>query len=124
MKQSEGIVMNVTINEDALEGMQSLLGDQFEDTLIFCCDEFERLENELRMSLNANNQDAIRHAHSLKSNAAQFGAMSLSNAARAIEQGLINEDNESVQENVACLSGQVAGSKAQLLQWLSSKASL
>lgn len=116
--------MNVTINEDALEGMQSLLGEQFEDTLIFCCDEFERLENELRIALTSSNQEAIRHAHSLKSNAAQFGAVSLSNNARAIEQGLINDDLESVQENLTRLSGQVAGSKTQLLQWLSSKASL
>jgi HPt (histidine-containing phosphotransfer) domain-containing protein len=116
--------MNVIINEDALEGMQSLLGEQFEDTLTFCCDEFERLEAELRVALKSNKQDAIRHAHSLKSNAAQFGALSLSNTARAIEQGLINDDPQSVSDNVACLSDQVTGSKTQLIQWLSSKAPL
>lgn len=110
--------MNVTINEDALAGMQALLGEQFADTVVFCCSEFERLENELRLALNNDKQEAIRHAHSLKSNAAQFGATSLSNLARAIEQGLIQDDLDDMDDNMARLSAQVSGSKAQLLQWL------
>ncbi|WP_105168065.1 Hpt domain-containing protein [Pseudoalteromonas sp. T1lg23B] len=111
--------MNVSIDNSALESMQSLLGEQFEETLIFCCSEFERLENDLKLALNSNRQEAIRHAHSLKSNAAQFGATSLSSTARAIEQGLMKGDDASVSENMALISEQVIGSKSQLLQWLS-----
>ncbi|CAH9058942.1 hypothetical protein PSECIP111951_04084 [Pseudoalteromonas holothuriae] len=110
--------MNVSIDNGALESMQSLLGDQFEDTLVFCCSEFERLENDLKLALDCDKQEAIRHAHSLKSNAAQFGAISLSGTARAIEQGLIKGDELSVTENMEQITEQVVGSKSQLLQWL------
>ena len=37
----------ITIDESALEGMESLLGDQFADTLSFCCSEFQRLGSEV-----------------------------------------------------------------------------
>ena len=110
--------MNISINEDALAGMQALLGEQFADTVVLCCSEFERLESEIRMAFNNDKQEAIRHAHSLKSNAAQFGATSLSNLARAIEQGLIQDDLDHMDDNLARLAGQVSGSKSQLLQWL------
>ena len=36
----------ISIDESALESMESLLGEQFPDTLEFCCAEFERLGNE------------------------------------------------------------------------------
>ncbi|NOU48950.1 Hpt domain-containing protein [Pseudoalteromonas sp. JBTF-M23] len=111
--------MSVSIDNEALESMQSLLGEQFEDTLIFCCSEFERLENDLKLALDSDKQEAIRHAHSLKSNAAQFGAISLSSTARAIELGLIKGDEETVTENMEIITEQVVGSKSQLLQWLS-----
>ncbi|CAM4170656.1 Hpt domain-containing protein [Pseudoalteromonas byunsanensis] len=110
--------MNVSIDNSALESMQSLLGEQFEETLVFCCSEFERLENDLKLALNSNREEAIRHAHSLKSNAAQFGAISLSSTARAIEQGLMRGDDAAVSENMEQIAEQVAGSKSQLLQWL------
>jgi len=66
----------ITIDESALEGMESLLGDQFADTLTFCCSEFQRLGSEVLANLGSDNEAAARHAHSLKSNAAQFGAAS------------------------------------------------
>ena len=53
--------MNVTINEDALAGMQALLGEQFADTVVFCCSEFERLESELRMAYNNDKQLSLIH---------------------------------------------------------------
>lgn len=116
--------MDITINEDALIGMHGLLGDQFKDTVIFCCSEFERLENELKAALNVDQKEAIRHAHSLKSNAAQFGAVSLSNAAKAIELALIENDSDFVAANMETLSVQVSVSKARLLQWLENQPAL
>ncbi|CCQ12157.1 hypothetical protein PALB_30580 [Pseudoalteromonas luteoviolacea B = ATCC 29581] len=110
--------MNITIDENALESMQSLLGEQFSDTLLFCCSEFERLESEVMLTIHDDIQSAIRNAHSLKSNAAQFGATSLSNTARAIEQSLIQDDFEHAKEVSETLAEQVAGSKAKLQAWL------
>jgi HPt (histidine-containing phosphotransfer) domain-containing protein len=113
--------MTVSIDTNALENMQSLLGEQFEDTLVFCCSEFERLENDLKLALHSDKQEAIRHAHSLKSNAAQFGATSLSNTARAIELGLVNGDEDIVSQNIAQIAEQVVGSKQELMDWLSAE---
>ncbi|MFC3031219.1 Hpt domain-containing protein [Pseudoalteromonas fenneropenaei] len=110
--------MNVTIDEDALESMQSLLGEQFVDTVVFCCSEFERLESEVMLTLHIDRQAAIRHAHSLKSNAAQFGAISLSNVARAIEQSLMQDDFAMAKEMADNLAEQVAGSKVRLQAWV------
>ncbi|MFC0117268.1 Hpt domain-containing protein [Pseudoalteromonas xiamenensis] len=110
--------MNVTIDESALLSMQSLLGEQFNDTLVFCCSEFERLESEVMLALHGDMQSAIRNAHSLKSNAAQFGALSLSNTAREIEQALIKDEHELAKEIAQGLAEQVAGSKAKLNAWL------
>lgn len=110
--------MNVTIDESALQSMQSLLGEQFNDTLVFCCSEFERLESEVMMALQSDIQAAIRNAHSLKSNAAQFGATTLSNTAREIEQALVKGDFDVAKEASNDLAKQVAGSKAKLCAWM------
>ena len=37
----------INIDTSALESMESLLGEQFADTLDFCCSEFERLGSEV-----------------------------------------------------------------------------
>ncbi|WP_440053228.1 Hpt domain-containing protein [Pseudoalteromonas sp. T1lg65] len=110
--------MSVKIDESALENMQLLLGEQFEDTVHFCCSEFERLESELMSAMNSDKEAAIRHAHSLKSNAAQFGAVSLSSVARNIEQGLVQEQQEIVEDAIALLADEVAGSAAALQAWI------
>ncbi|WP_339142559.1 Hpt domain-containing protein [Pseudoalteromonas galatheae] len=110
--------MSIVIDESALENMQMLLGEQFEDTVHFCCSEFERLESELMLNLNQDQEAAIRHAHSLKSNAAQFGAASLSELAKAIEHALIHGEADIVDDSIAKLAAQVSGSKAKLQQWL------
>lgn len=110
----------VQIDEAALESMQSLLGEQFKDTLEFCCSEFERLGNEVIATIGNDKEAAIRHAHSLKSNAAQFGATSLSDVARDIELNL-NQDNlaQAVTASTDLLA-QVTGSQAQLRAWVES----
>ncbi|MEZ7205402.1 Hpt domain-containing protein [Pseudoalteromonas sp. DY56-GL79] len=110
--------MSIVIDEGALENMQMLLGEQFEDTVHFCCSEFERLESELMLNLNQDQEAAIRHAHSLKSNAAQFGAASLSDLAKTIEHALIQEEKDIVDDSIEKLAAQVAGSKAKLQQWV------
>ena len=78
----------VNINSDALFAMQDLLQDQFLPTLEFCLTEFDRLQAELERDFDANTTDAVRHAHSLKSNAAQFGADSLALLAKELEHAL------------------------------------
>lgn len=79
---------DMVIDEDALLGMKSLLGEHFNDTLDFCYNEFNRLNQELKQTINNDNESAIRHAHSLKSNATQFGALSLAEMAKNVEHSL------------------------------------
>lgn len=89
----KGIFMgDQVIDEDALLGMKSLLGEQFNDTLDFCYCEFDRLNQELAQSIHNDNESAIRHVHSLKSNAAQFGALTLAEMAKKVEHSL-NDGN-------------------------------
>ncbi|KPH58263.1 Hpt domain-containing protein [Pseudoalteromonas sp. NEC-BIFX-2020_002] len=111
----------VIIDEGALEGMESLLGEQFDDTLMFCCAEFERLGGEILATIHSDVPTATRHAHSLKSNAAQFGASSLSDVARDIEQSLNNGDLSQAVMATEQLESQVAGAKEKLTQWLQSR---
>ncbi|HEA19047.1 MAG TPA: Hpt domain-containing protein [Pseudoalteromonas prydzensis] len=111
----------IIIDENALESMESLLGEQFSDTLVFCCAEFERLSSAILATIHNDIQVASRHAHSLKSNAAQFGASSLSEVARTIEQSLNNHNTAQALEASQQLDSQVAGSKAKLTDWLQSR---
>ncbi|KZN32389.1 Hpt domain-containing protein [Pseudoalteromonas luteoviolacea] len=112
--------MSTIIDETCLDNMQSLLGDQFIDTLEFCLSEFERLESEVRMTIDSDLEAATRNAHSLKSNAAQFGAMSLSDVAREIEMALLANEVDKAKAQVDKLTEQVVASKAKLQQWLTS----
>lgn len=108
----------VQIDVAALESMQSLLGEQFKDTLEFCCSEFERLGNEVIATLGNDKEASIRHAHSLKSNAAQFGATSLSEVARDIELSLNQDNLDQATSASAYLMAQVMGSQAKFNEWL------
>jgi HPt (histidine-containing phosphotransfer) domain-containing protein len=107
----------ISIDESALESMESLLGEQFPDTLEFCCTEFERLGNETIAALGQDKEAAIRHSHSLKSNAAQFGAASLAEVARLIEYNLNNGNDEQAVDAANNLMAQVTGSQAKLNEW-------
>ncbi|WP_404340334.1 Hpt domain-containing protein [Pseudoalteromonas mariniglutinosa] len=111
----------ITIDESALESMESLLGEQFPDTLQFCCAEFERLSNEVHLNITSDLETALRNAHSLKSNAAQFGATSLSEVARGIELSLGEQDVTTAILVADDLSAQVAGSQAKLKEWLAGR---
>ncbi|MBQ4832576.1 Hpt domain-containing protein [Pseudoalteromonas sp. MMG010] len=111
----------ITIEHSALESMEGLLGEQFGDTLDFCCAEFERLSSEVLVALGNDKEAATRHAHSLKSNAAQFGAQSLAEVARDIEQSLVVDNLAQAQNAASSLDEQVKGSKEQLLQWLAQR---
>ncbi|MCQ8876958.1 Hpt domain-containing protein [Pseudoalteromonas shioyasakiensis] len=111
----------VVIDESALESMESLLGEQFSDTLVFCCAEFERLAAETLNTLGQDLEASIRHAHSLKSNASQFGATSLSDVAREIEHSLNNGEQAKAIEASKQLEQQVSGSKEALTNWLASR---
>lgn len=111
----------VAIDESALQSMESLLGEQFSDTLTFCCAEFERLASEVLATIDNDLQASIRHAHSLKSNASQFGASSLSEVAREIEQSLNNGEHEKAVTASKLLDEQVTGSNEVLMNWLASR---
>ncbi|MDN3377339.1 MULTISPECIES: Hpt domain-containing protein [unclassified Pseudoalteromonas] len=111
----------VVIDENALKSMESLLGEQFSDTLTFCCAEFERLAGEVLATIGKDLEASIRHAHSLKSNASQFGATSLSDVAREIEQSLTNGQQEQAITASKLLDEQVEGSKQALTDWLSTR---
>jgi HPt (histidine-containing phosphotransfer) domain-containing protein len=111
----------VTIDEAALQSMESLLGDQFADTVDFCCAEFERLGSELLATIGNDRESAIRHSHSLKSNAAQFGAASLAEVSRIIEQNLVNDNLSEATRASDDLMAQVKGSQTQLNEWVASR---
>ncbi|MBQ4835911.1 MULTISPECIES: Hpt domain-containing protein [Pseudoalteromonas] len=112
--------MDTRIDETCLENMQSLLGEQFNDTLEFCLSEFDRLANDVKATIDNDLEAATRNAHSLKSNAAQFGAMSLADVARSIEMALIENNTEHAKSQVSVLCDEVVSSKALLQQWLTS----
>jgi HPt (histidine-containing phosphotransfer) domain-containing protein len=109
---------DITIDTSALENMKSLLGEQFADTLDFCCAEFERLGSEVMASIGKDKEAAIRHSHSLKSNAAQFGASSLADVSRTIELSLVDDDLAKAIDASANLMPQVEGSQTKFKQWL------
>jgi len=108
---------DMVIDEDALLGMKSLLGDQFSDTLDFCYCEFDRLNQELEQSIHNDNESAIRHAHSLKSNAAQFGALSLAEMAKNVELSLNNGDLEEALAYAALLQTFIDQTKDKINIW-------
>lgn len=115
--------MSVLINDQAIEAMKSLLGDQFESTLKFCLSEFKRLETEIINALDQDRETATRNAHSLKSNAAQFGAKSLSSLARELEQALIIQDQKVIKSCISRLSAEVSQTQDALILWYEASSS-
>ena len=109
---------DVTIDENALVSMQSLLGEHFEATLSFCHTEFDRLHSELESSFNSDNETAIRNSHSLKSNAAQFGAVSLAEIAKNIEHLLLENKLKEAEEFLVQLEPHILATKEKMTAWL------
>lgn len=100
--------MEIKVDEAALNAMSQLLGEQFLPTLEFCFSEFERLHSDLADAVEQNDlTSAVRHAHSLKSNAAQFGATSLAESARVIEHNIALADNSEGIAELANLPAQI-----------------
>jgi len=108
---------DTVIDEDALLGMKSLLGEQFNETLDFCYSEFDRLNNELGQTIHNDNESAIRHAHSLKSNAAQFGASSLAETAKVVEYSLNHGNLEEALIHAALLQTSIEQTKEKINRW-------
>ena len=111
----EGMVLD----EDALMGMKSLLGAQFNDTLDFCYSEFDRLNVELEQTIQSDNETAIRHAHSLKSNAAQFGALLLAEMAKSVEHALSDGDLDIALKHATLLPEYILLTKQKMDLWKS-----
>lgn len=109
---------DVTIDDEALVSMQSLLGEHFEATLSFCHSEFDRLHSELASSFDSDNETAIRNSHSLKSNAAQFGAVSLADIAKNIEHLLIENKPDEAVIFLAQLEPHILATKEKMTAWL------
>lgn len=109
--------MEIKLDDSALVAMQGLLGDQFQDTLTFCYSEFERLHHAFEQSLNKDQSEAIRSVHSLKSNAAQFGAVTLADTAREIELALSKGEHAQIQPYIDALPTTIALSIERMKQW-------
>ncbi|MEM0516299.1 Hpt domain-containing protein [Pseudoalteromonas sp. YIC-827] len=109
--------MDIKIDESALMAMQDLLGEHFDDTLAFCFSEFSRLHGAFEQALDTEQSDAIRNIHSLKSNAAQFGAVTLADTARIIEHGLSQGERQVLQAQIDALPGVIEQSIVLLKQW-------
>ncbi|WP_105255594.1 Hpt domain-containing protein [Pseudoalteromonas sp. T1lg75] len=109
--------MEIKIDESALLAMQDLLGEHFDDTLAFCFSEFCRLHGAFKQTLGKEQGDAIRNIHSLKSNAAQFGAVTLADTARAIEHGLAEGEQQALQAQIDALPNAIEQSIELIKQW-------
>ncbi|SFC85014.1 Hpt domain-containing protein [Pseudoalteromonas denitrificans] len=108
---------DMVIDENALSGMKSLLGEQFGTTLTFCYSEFDRLNLELNQSIKVDSNSAIRHAHSLKSNAAQFGALSLAEMAKNVEHSLSKGNLEEALAHASLLQTFIEQTKNKINTW-------
>lgn len=106
--------ITVKINTEALLSMQDLLQDQFLPTLEFCLTEFDRLQGDLERDFDVNVTDSIRHAHSLKSNAAQFGAESLAQLAKELEHALGDGDMTTALTLKQALSAHISATKDEI----------
>jgi HPt (histidine-containing phosphotransfer) domain-containing protein len=75
------------LDQAALEQLRVTMGDGFLDELLpTFLDDSREMVNTMRRALGAQDVDTFRRAaHSLKSNAASFGAVTLSNLARDLE---------------------------------------
>ena len=111
-------MQNVVIDEAALTSMQTLLGEHFESTLLFCHSEFDRLHQELAEHFDIDQETAVRNAHSLKSNAAQFGAVSLAEIARQIEHLLGGSESNQARVYLEQLAPHISSTKEKMTSWL------
>ncbi|WP_105199803.1 MULTISPECIES: Hpt domain-containing protein [unclassified Pseudoalteromonas] len=109
--------MDIKIDESALMAMHDLLGEHFDEILVFCFSEFSRLHSAFQEALGSEQSDAIRNIHSLKSNAAQFGAVTLADTARIIELGLSQGDHQALQAQIDALPSVIEQSIVLIKQW-------
>lgn len=79
--------MTSVINRATFDGLKQMVGDDFIGELVSTFfDDAPRMLNELRSSLSANDAETFRRAaHSMKTNAATFGATELAELAKALE---------------------------------------
>jgi len=79
--------MTSVINRATYDGLKQMVGADFIGELVSTFfDDAPRMMSELRTSLSANDPETFRRAaHSMKTNAATFGATELAELARALE---------------------------------------
>jgi HPt (histidine-containing phosphotransfer) domain-containing protein len=74
------------VDPAVLERLRSTMGEGFDELLSTFVEDSQELEDAMRRALTRKDADAFRRAaHSLKSNAASFGAMGLSALAKDLE---------------------------------------
>ena len=105
------------IDPEVLEDLRELLGDEVDRLIDVFLEDTPRLLASLENAVDGPDYAALREAaHSLKSSAANLGAMSLSAAARRIESGARERELARPAVAVALVTNEFARARRALLE--------
>lgn len=112
------------LDAEVLEELRSILGNEVDRLIEVFLDDTPRLIAALETAATGPDYDMLRNAsHTLKSSSANLGAMSLSNAAKKLEQGIRTQTLERPAVAVALISNEFARARQALRASMSSDAS-
>ena len=117
--ESTGVEVKVApvIDPEVLEDLRELLGDEVDRLIDVFLEDTPRLLASLENAVDGPDYAALREAaHSLKSSAANLGAMSLSAAARRIESGARERELARPAVAVALVTNEFARARRALLE--------
>ena len=112
------------LDAEVLEELRSILGNEVDRLIEVFLDDTPRLIAALETAATGPDYEMLRNAsHTLKSSSANLGAMSLSNAAKKLEQGIRTQTLERPAVAVALISNEFARARQALRASMSSDAS-
>jgi len=112
------------LDAEVLEELRSILGNEVDRLIEVFLDDTPRLIAALETAATGPDYEMLRNAsHTLKSSSANLGAMSLSNAAKKLEQGIRTQTLERPAVAVALISNEFARARQVLRASMSSDAS-
>jgi len=106
----------VVLDTEILDDLQAMLGEEVDRLIDVFLDDTPRLIKSLENAASGPDYDALRDAaHSLKSSAANLGAMSLSAAAKRVELAAREKSLERPAVAVALIANEFARARQQML---------
>ncbi|TWT19447.1 Hpt domain-containing protein [Luteimonas marina] len=106
----------LVLDTDILDDLQAMLGEEVDRLIDVFLDDTPRLIKALENAAAGPDYDALRDAaHSLKSSAANLGAMSLSAAAKRVELAAREKSLERPAVAVALIANEFARARQQML---------